>query len=700
VDAYFHYAWVGRYDLASQFAQKIVDETADPATLIPVLEDTAKLHDPTMGYLAQLLLFDNQADLKASTDKLLLKVQAGNIARSQDPAVIEQTIRDMSVGERGYENHLPILRHSGELAVPVMLQFLRIEDDQHKPYRGTVRRALVDLGKSAVLPLLAATDTKDKATLLAVVDALGSLGYDAAAPYLTRIANDPNSSEEVKVAARSSLARLALTQTGSADQLFYGMALRFYYDRAALGQINDNPGSSPSSPIQTGNYWTWDEAKGLQRTEVPAPIFNDLMTLRMCEQALSLNPSMAEAVALWLDADNKREADLPDGSTDPVMGSQPPAHYFNVSSGARHIDDALARALTDRNSAVALKLTHSLGLIVGRSTMSGTDGQPLCDALHFPDKSVRYEAACALASALPDKPFSSQERVVPLLVEAIGGGGNGNVLVLGPSQDDANSLQDTLRKLGYITAAAGSPGDVVTAASALPSVDAIIIARGTSDEAVAQMISVAAQAPRLQGAVDVILSENDTGFAAAQALNNPLVSVSTQTGGDTLKKDIEAARAKAGLAPLSADAAAGYAMRSALVMESLAINHNTILDLGPAEPGLLTALDGTNADLVAAIGNALARLSSSDAQRGIAHRALDEQAPKEIRIPLFRALTVSAKAFGNQLDAPQVEALQKQAVDTADQDIRSAAAEARGALNLPTDQAASLILNATGTASR
>src|SRR5580658_9413509 len=49
VDAYFHYAWIARYDLAAQFGQKIADETTDPAGLIPVLEETAKAHDPNMG---------------------------------------------------------------------------------------------------------------------------------------------------------------------------------------------------------------------------------------------------------------------------------------------------------------------------------------------------------------------------------------------------------------------------------------------------------------------------------------------------------------------------------------------------------------------------------------------------------------------------------------------------------------------------
>ena len=40
--------------------------------------------------------------------------------------------------------------------------------------------------------------------------------------------------------------------------------------------------------------------------------------------------------------------------------------------------------------------------------------------------------------------------------------------------------------------------------------------------------------------------------------------------------------------------------------------------------------------------------------------------------------------------------LQKEAIEIKDSDLRSAAAEARGALNLPTDQARDLILNASG----
>jgi hypothetical protein len=698
VDAYFHFAWIGRYDLAGQFGQKVVDESDDPAALIPILESVANLHDQTMGYIAQLLLFDSQPDLKDVTDKLLLKVQAGDLARAQDPDLIAQTLRDMSANERAYENHLPALRRSGELAIPVMIQFLQNPDSDHKPYRGTVRRAMQDMGKSALNPLLAATSMKDYDTLLTIIDTLGSLGYDASAPYLARLAGDTSLPQTVRNSATSALGRLQMKPGQPTDpaDLFYDLALRFYYNQTQIGQVLDHPGPTPSTPVRTCSYWSWDSEKGLTRVEVPAEIFNDLMSLRTSEFALALNSDMPSAVSLWLDADNQREVDLPSGDTDPVRGSAPPAHYFNVSSGARHLDDALARALKDHNSPVAFKLTRSLGLIVGRSSMTGHLGEPLTDALRYPDKRVRYEAACALAASLPTKPFADQDLVVPLLVQAIGEGGQGNVIVVGPTQDDANALQDTLRKVGYLTVTAASPGEAVSAALRLPSVDAIVVARGTSDQDIDRILDLASRTPAMEVAVEVVLKESDSGPVATMALSNPLLAVSTETDGAKLKQDIDAARAKSGLSPLEPAEADAYALRAAHILENLALDRDAVLSAAIGESGLISALESPKPELVDAVGRVLARLPSNTAQQGLAQHALDEQTAAPVRISLFQSLTISAKAFGNQLDPSQVDLLTKEAVAITQDDLRAAAAEARGSLNLPTDAARDLILNQGG----
>ncbi len=692
--AYFHYAWIGKYDLASQMALKITDEATDPKALIPILQDVAKEHDANQGYLAQLLLFDNQPDAKAATDKLLLKVQAGNVSRAQDPDLIAQTLRDMNANERAYENHLPYLRASGEMAVPVMLQFMRLNDDSHLPYRSVVRRALADMGRDAVNPLIAATEMRDTDTLLTVIDTLASIGYDAAGPYLAALATDASLPEGVHAAAKSALGRLGADAMATDPAGAYlDLATKFYYGKADIAQVISNPGPTADAPILTSNYWVWDAQKGLVRTEVPAAIFYDLMAQRTLDSALKLKADMPEAVALWLDANNKREVDLPVGSTDPIRGDQPSAHYYNVSVGAKHLNDALARALKDRNSAVALKLTHSLGQIVGRVSLDVRLGDPLTEALRFSDKRVRFEAALAIGTALPAKPFSNQDLVVPLLVQAIGEGGGGNIIVIGPTMDDANALANDLKKLGYVTAAVASPGEAVPAAATLPSVDAIVIARGVSDPDITAIAAVAAQTPALADTVQIALKAANTGTASALALSSPTFSVTTETTGDGLKKAIEDTRTKAGQSALDPKEVDAYALAAADALEKLAVSQNAQLSVAGAEPGLLAALDSPRAELVAAIGKVVAYLPTATAQQGLAKVALNDQAAAEVRISLFKSLSNSAKAFGNQLEPAQVSLLQKQAVEIKEPALRSGAAEALGALNLPTDQARDLILN-------
>jgi len=66
--------------------------------------------------------------------------------------------------------------------------------------------------------------------------------------------------------------------------------------------------------------------------------------------------------------------------------------------------------------------------------------------------------------------------------------------------------------------------------------------------------------------------------------------------------------------------------------------------------------------------------------------------PAPIRISLYRSLATSAKFHGNHLDGNQVNDLQQVVTSEKNLDIRSAAAEARGALNLSAQSVQPLIL--------
>ena len=67
--------------------------------------------------------------------------------------------------------------------------------------------------------------------------------------------------------------------------------------------------------------------------------------------------------------------------------------------------------------------------------------------------------------------------------------------------------------------------------------------------------------------------------------------------------------------------------------------------------------------------------------------------PPEMRVSLYKALATSAKFNGNKLDASTLGDLQQVVVGEKDLNVQSAAAEARGALNLPAADVKQLILD-------
>ncbi len=428
VDTFWHYGKIARYDLAADAGNQIIATNPDPATLLAAFETVAQNHGdqidpwllrwrtlrpPTADQAKDDPLLTAQRTgmlaMKDTAQKITDLINAGYETRRANPDFIQNTIIEMSKNERAYENNLPRLANSGELAVKVLVDILRNPDDRE--FNPTARRALRDLGRKALAPLLAATEMKDYDTLLDVVSALGDLGYDAAGPYLSRLATSRDVPQGIRIAAHRALGQLGISDAVAIDpaQQFYALGEKLYYNNSSL---------VPSGE-KTAYIWSWQEGMGLTKLDVPTPIFGDVMAMRECEYAMTLDPSKGQAVSLWLDANTKREADLPPGATDPTHAGDPDAHYFNVSAGVQYLNDALMRAIRDQNAPVAYRLTASLQEIIGPSNMTSSGAEPVVQALFFPNQQVRYEAAFALAESLPSQPFPGSDRVVPLLVGAL-----------------------------------------------------------------------------------------------------------------------------------------------------------------------------------------------------------------------------------------------------------------------------------------
>ena len=107
----------------------------------------------------------------------------------------------------------------------------------------------------------------------------------------------------------------------------------------------------------------------------------------------------------------------------------------------------------------------------------------------------------------------------------------------------------------------------------------------------------------------------------------------------------------------------------------------------------MMALDDQRPEIARAAANALGLLNSREAQAALASKAIDEKTPDDFKINLLKDLSVNAKFYGNLIDQGLIDGLAKLAEGAANLDVKSAAAEALGALNLRSDQVKTLILN-------
>ena len=74
-------------------------------------------------------------------------------------------------------------------------------------------------------------------------------------------------------------------------------------------------------------------------------------------------------------------------------------------------------------------------------------------------------------------------------------------------------------------------------------------------------------------------------------------------------------------------------------------------------------------------------------------KALDDKAADDLKVAALKGLTTSERFFGGRLTPEQIDSLTKFAGAATSPDVKSAAAEALGALNLPSNEAKTLIVN-------
>jgi hypothetical protein len=689
VENYWHYGKIARYDLQSAEAQKITGAGAEPAVVLAAFEKTAAGRNDDLNNW--VLRWQGIAESADSAKQIYQLLQQGRATRRADQNYVETQIQRLGTNERAYILAVGQLRESGELAVPLMISYL--QNPQRAELHAPIRRALRDMGRVALNPLVAATEMKrDTNTLLTVISVLADIGYDAPVPYLARLTESREVTPSVSQAARQALGRLGASQGVKATDAYFDLAERLYYGRSAL---------SVDQQVPTAYVWFWDEEKGLTKRDVPPAIFGPVMAMRAAEYAMKLGQSRGDALSLWLAADYKREAALPEGASDPTRPENfPSAHYFGVSSGASHLYTTLERALRDNDSAVAVSTIKSLGEIVGAASLPQDSAAPLVSAMRFPDRRVRYEAAFALAEANPPQSFTGSERVVPLLAEAISQTGGSNVVVLAPrggeGDEELNRLIESIKGTGVGAVGGATAQEAVNAAAQLPAVDAIVVSEKAPAGEIEALNALVRGNARLERTPRIVIVGSGASRFVEAAATDPLLSTVNSPSGGTIKAQLESARTKAGSLPLDDAMAAEYALKAASLLQSLA-GRASAYDLLVAEGALTAALNDARPEIVKAAGAVLATLDSARVQPALLEAASKEQAADDVKISLYQSLAKHAKQFGDRLSGDQHATLEQAVENGQNLDVRAAAAEARGALDLPADQAKTLILKGSQT---
>ncbi|MHC4394967.1 MAG: HEAT repeat domain-containing protein [Planctomycetota bacterium] len=148
----------------------------------------------------------------------------------------------------------------------------------------------------------------------------------------------------------------------------------------------------------------------------------------------------------------------------------------------------------------------------------------------------------------------------------------------------------------------------------------------------------------------------------------------------------------------NAQSADSYAFRAAQVMLTLVQARNPVINLTSAQPALINATKDSRPQIQILAGRVLAGLESPKAQRAIAAMALAENNDVQIRIYAFNSLSVSAKFNADLLDSEMKDAIYALVGSKEiDPQLRSAAAAAFGALNLPSERVKDLILDQAKT---
>ncbi|MGC9259434.1 MAG: HEAT repeat domain-containing protein [Phycisphaerae bacterium] len=684
-DLFLHYSLLGKEKLANDCGKAFLLDHPTAVMALRAFDAAANGRD-----VSEILIGNQQnKPLKKVSAAINALLQKGHLVLARNPNRILKAIKVMVDSPRAFVVSRQRLYAAGEFAVPFFIQYLN--SPSHASYGPPIVQMMSSLGKSLLNPLVAQLATPSTPEKIEIVQVLGNIGYPQALPYLAEIAMAKNTPPDLRKATQTAM--LKIDPTGrfahlTAAELYLWLAEAYYHNEPSVSANHPNEATNP--------VWYYDQGlNDVVGVPVPTPIWKDIETMRACEAVLRLDHNNSAAISLWLAADLRREVDLPAGAKDAtIKPGMPNAHFYAVAAGPRYLNAVLRMALQEDNSPLVLK---TLKALQQTGTMDGLVGTgknvpPLIQALAYPDPSVRFEAASALARANPAKMFAASDEVIPTLAQAIAQSTKPVALLVDANVQIRNEMKARLRPHYHIITAP-SVAVAVTRTMGVPYIELAIL---PNDQAVAQYQQYAATDYRLEYTPILVMgSASELPKLHAEYVNDPTIGeIPTGATADSIAQAYRDMMTRLGSQNINAQKSEEFAIRAAHELKVLAMNHACVYDVNQAIPALRLALRSAhNQKVIVAVAQTLGQIRNPEAQKILARAALNGTAnPEPVRYALFKSLAQSARNLGNHLSAADIDTLIHEVSHTTNAKVRAAAAETLGALNVASNQASKLIL--------
>ncbi|MFP4356353.1 MAG: HEAT repeat domain-containing protein [Phycisphaerae bacterium] len=676
-----HYIRIGNVDMTQSYGQYILQQNPEPMAVYNLSADRVGLREGenAMQVLTRGLRLPSEA-VNQTLGQIMKLINRGYTDLRRDDAQIVKSIEMLSGTLEQYETGRKRLIESGEYALPRLISVLTQSDD--KNLRARVASVLGDMPKEAIRGLTMALQSDEPNVVKTVAGALARIGYPWSAPRLKEALAREDLVEEARNSVREALVAVAGSSALQKPlaQVWYDWSERYYSEAESL---------MPDPREDEAFIWYWNDSwKTVEKVSVPRPIFNEVYAMRFSRKALQVDPDFYRAIPLWIAAITRRQVQLPEGQSDPLIDdNELHAADYVLATSPEYLQQALARAMDDEDTEVAFRIIEGLAKTQGTSSLVQSlpgGAQPLVSAMTYPSRRVRFLAAISLANAQPQKSFTGDQLVLPTLGLALRQTGDKTAMLVGAD----NELKAAIRDQGYNILEADDATSAVTEALDAAGVDVFVLGPGAD---LAEVMGKIQQQPTLQGTA-VVIASSGPDVRVLQRRYKRVAGIGRNVDQEMLAAGLKQATEGAVGTILDPAEANTWAQRAADAIYTLSLD-DTIFSLSMVVEPLKTALGSNSADVQAAAARALGGIETVEAQQALADAGLDAGKPESVRIAAFQAASRSLQKFGNRLKDDQAQAVVQLVVSDASRDLRNAAAQALGSMNLASDRIKMLLLS-------